>query len=215
MTMDGNDGVYHALPLDDCDQDLIQDGSEGYHHHFLENMPSGSPKSIQNIQEPARSLLLLDGGSVEAEEQEEEEEDHPPYSPAYELKYFFKVGVPLGGSSVFEWGIPPVFAMIMAGHVNNSVEVQTGLGYARVFYNTTNLMWTIGCAQYFQNVLPGCIGANRKDRIPMYFKRAVLISTMFMCPLYVLQVYSKFSDLTFWFILMLLLLLLLLLLVLL
>jgi len=114
-----------------------------------------------------------------------------PYSVRNELRYFFGKGIPLCLSAFMKWGAPPWFAMIMAGHTQESDSFQSALGYGRVFYNCTSLMILIGAINYFKTVLPGCIGAGRKDRIPSYLRRSLLLVTMFMIPCLVLQLFAE------------------------
>ena len=91
------------------------------------------------------SPLLLEDESVEEERLEVPKlnrqssvMDEPPYSVRNELRYFFKKGLPLGLSATLEWGVPPLVAMVFAGHVDeNSDQLQTALGFGRVFYNCT------------------------------------------------------------------------------
>jgi len=113
-----------------------------------------------------------------------------PYSCGNELRFFFGKGVPMGLSAILEWGAPPLIAMIFAGHTTASSELQAALGYARVFFNITMLMTTFGLCAYFSTNLPGCIGAGRKDRIPMYFKRSMVMTTLLMLPWYALQFFA-------------------------
>ena len=98
-----------------------------------------------------------------------------PYSCNHEVRYFFGKGIPLGVSSVLKWGVPPLANMAFAGHTENSADVQTALGYARVTYNIGVIMVMLGAFKYFQTVIPGCIGAGRKDRIPTYLRRSMLL----------------------------------------
>ena len=39
-------------------------------------------------------------------------------------------------------------------------------------------------------MIPGCIGAKRKDRIPSYFKRSVVWTTLLMLPLFAVQFFA-------------------------
>ena len=121
-------------------------------------------------------------------------DEEPPYSPRTELAFFFRKGIPLGLSAVLEWGVPPVFSMFMMGQQTGgsetSADLQAALGYGRVFYNCSMLMILIGFCAYFQTVLPGCIGAGRKDRIPTYLYRSLAFSFLFMAPMFVLQFFA-------------------------
>ena len=40
----------------------------------------------------------------------------------------------------------------------------------------------LGMSNYVNTVIPGCIGAGRKDRIPNYLKRSVLLMALLMLP---------------------------------
>eukprot|EP00808_Paulinella_micropora_P022150 g11928.t1 len=133
----------------------------------------------------------------EKEEEEEEEEgkvdqveDEPPYSPRNEVSYFLKQGVPLALSAVLEWGLPPFIAMVLAGHTPDSPTLQASMGYGRVFYNITMLMPLLGCCQYIYSVLPGCVGAGRRDRIPRYLLRSMVLCTAVLSPMFVLQFFA-------------------------
>jgi len=117
-------------------------------------------------------------------------EEAPPYSARHEIEYFFGKGIALGLSSLLNWGIPPLVAMIFAGHTANSAQLQASLGYGRVWYNCTVLMPCVGMMGYCGNVFPGCIGAGRADRIPRYLQRGIALSLLIMIPLFVLQIFS-------------------------
>ena len=95
----------------------------------------------------------------------EEKEEVPPYSFKYETYYFFSKGIPLMLSATLEWGVPPWAALAFAGHTHNSSQLQSALGYSRVFYNITTLMTLFSAITYFSTVIPGAIGAGRKDRV--------------------------------------------------
>jgi len=101
-----------------------------------------------------------------------------PYSLKYETWYFFSKGIPLMLSAVLEWGVPPLAGMAFAGHTASSSVLQTGLGYARVFYSITTLMIMFSMTNYFGTVLPGAIGAGRHDRVRRYFQRSVVFVTL-------------------------------------
>lgn len=105
-----------------------------------------------------------------------------PYHWRYELWYFFRHGLPLGFAAVLEWGVPPVFSIVLAGHVPQSADLQASLGFARVFWSCSCNMVIWGLNAYILSVIPGCIGAGRMDRIPAYFWRSVLFSTFALIP---------------------------------
>ena len=118
--------------------------------------------------------------------------EEPPYSFAAEVEYFFKQGVPLVLSGVLEWGVPPLSAMVIAGHVKEgSVTLQAAIGFSRVYYNVTCLMPCISLLAYIRTVVPGCVGAQRIDRIPRYFQRSMLLSFALLIPSLVLQLFSE------------------------
>lgn len=115
----------------------------------------------------------------------------PPYSPRNELHFFFSKGLPLCMSAMLEWGAPPLVAIFFAGATPRSEALQSALGYGRVYYNCTILMILIGCGAYCWSVIPGCIGAGRSDRIPAYFRRAVVLSYMVLAPCFLLQLVAE------------------------
>jgi Na+-driven multidrug efflux pump len=118
-------------------------------------------------------------------------QDEPPYSVRNELTYFFKKGLPLGLSATLEWGVPPLVAMVFAGHVEeNSDELQTALGFGRVFYNCTVLMILIGLMNYHYSGVPGLVGANRRERLPVYTFRSIVLTTICLLPMFCLQFFS-------------------------
>lgn len=117
--------------------------------------------------------------------------DEPPYSPKNELQYFMSKGIPLGIAAFLEWGAPPWLTMFMAGHTEDSASLQAALGYGRVFYNCTVFMMLFGFSNYIGSVVPGCIGAGRKDRIPAYFQRGMLLTSVFMLPFLAVQFFAS------------------------
>lgn len=140
----------------------------------------------------AAASLLSDAPSIQTEGDgtKASDETTPPYSFRYECHYFFAKGVPLGLSAFLEWGFPPLFAMIMAGQTQNSQKLQEALGYARVFYNITTLMTLLSFSSYFFAVVPGCLGAGRRDRLPNYLFRSVTLVSAMLLPLAVLNAYA-------------------------
>lgn len=114
-----------------------------------------------------------------------------PYAFWNEVRYFWEKGLPLGLSAILEWGVPPLFAMVVAGHTKNSESLQSQLGYGRVYFNCTSLIVMLGAINYFVTVVPGCIGAGRKERIPNYLRRSLLFVTMVMVPFFVLQLFAR------------------------
>lgn len=110
-----------------------------------------------------------------------------PYSPANELRYFFSKGMPLGFAAFFEWGAPPWLTMFMAGQTPDSETLQAALGYGRVFYNCIVFMMLFGFSNYIGTVVPGCVGAARKDRIGGYLQRGALLTSLAMLPFLAMQ----------------------------
>ena len=110
-----------------------------------------------------------------------------PFSSRNEVRYFFSKGIPLAMTAFMNSGVPPLFAMIIAGHTKHSAQLQASLGYGRVWYNCTCLMPMASQLAYMQNSIPGCIGAGRKDRIPRYLQRSLLMSVTVMIPFFALQ----------------------------
>jgi len=129
---------------------------------------------------------------VESQESTSEHlgEEILPYSLSNELSFFFRKGLPLALSSLMKWGAPPWFAMIIAGHTKDSETLQSALGYGRVFYNCLVIMLLNGGCNYINTVIPGCIGAGRRDRIPSYFRRSLLMVLTLMIPSFVLQFFA-------------------------
>ena len=80
-------------------------------------------------------------------------------------------------------GVPPLFAMVVAGHTENSAPLQASLGFARTFYAIVALMPLQAMCAYFNAVVPGCIGAGRTDRLPRYFWRSMLYSCALSMPM--------------------------------
>eukprot|EP00928_Gymnodinium_smaydae_P088252 TRINITY_DN72360_c0_g1_i1.p1 TRINITY_DN72360_c0_g1~~TRINITY_DN72360_c0_g1_i1.p1 ORF type:complete len:567 (+),score=13.35 TRINITY_DN72360_c0_g1_i1:39-1739(+) len=113
-----------------------------------------------------------------------------PYSAWNEIAFFFAKGVPLGCAAILNWGIPPLVAMLFAGHTPKSSQLQASLGYGRVWYNCTVQMPLLGMMAYLGTVIPGCIGARRKDRIPCYVLRSLTLTFLVMCPMWTLQFFS-------------------------
>ena len=72
--------------------------------------------------------------------------------------------------------------MVVAGQTPESETLQASLGYARTFYNCVTMMPTMALCNYFQTVVPGAIGANRHDRLPRYFWRSVLLTSLCILP---------------------------------
>lgn len=128
--------------------------------------------------------------SQDTNDDDTDDDEGPPFSLSNELKFFAYKGSALGGAAILEWGVPPLVAMLLAGQVKGSAQLQSALGYGRVFYNCTSLMVILALCNYFNTVLPGCIGAGRKDRIPHYFRRGMVISTLVLVPFLILQLFA-------------------------
>eukprot|EP00494_Astrolonche_serrata_P024337 UN24595 len=80
--------------------------------------------------------------------------------------------------------------MFLAGHTENSADLQSAIGYGRVFYNITTLMTMFGCLNYIDTVIPGALGAERKDRVANYFRRSVILCTGVLIPIWILQFFA-------------------------
>ena len=117
--------------------------------------------------------------------------EEPPYSLTNELRYFFTVGMPLCASQILKLGVPPFCTMIIAGHTSDSASLQASLGFARTLYNTVVMMPLMALCSYFATVLPGCLGAGRLDRIPRYFWRSILMTSVFILPAVTVLIYAE------------------------
>jgi Na+-driven multidrug efflux pump len=142
-----------------------------------------TPREVLLPEEPPAELEPASGA--------DDAEAALPYSLRNEVRFFFGQGVPLCLSALLEWGAPPLITMFFAGATPQSAHLQSALGYGRVFFNVSMLMVLLGMNSYIWNVLPGCIGAARKDRIPHYFRRAVVLSTLGSLPCFALQFASE------------------------
>jgi Na+-driven multidrug efflux pump len=60
-----------------------------------------------------------------------------------------------------------------------------------VFFNTTLFMISLGLMGYIGVAVPGCIGAGRKDRIPIYFWRSVTLVLLCSLPGVAVQLFSE------------------------
>lgn len=106
----------------------------------------------------------------------------PQYSVCQEVRFFFSQGLPLLLLNILKTGVPPLFTMLVAGRTPESATLQASLGYARTFYNCITLMPLMALCQYFSNVVPGALGAGRVDRVPRYFWRSTLLTSMCILP---------------------------------
>ena len=122
--------------------------------------------------------------------------DHPPYSFANELRFFLLEGVPLFVFYILKQGVPPFFTMVVAGHTPDSAKLQASLGFGRTFYNAVTMMPMKALTSYYGNSVPGAIGAQRDDRLPMYLRRSVLLVAIFIMPSMVLQMFADSILLT-------------------
>lgn len=107
-----------------------------------------------------------------------------------EARFFFSKGVPLSLASIMQWGVPPTINLFIAGATEDSAKLQLAMGYGRLFSNCTFVMIMAGLGQYIGSVIPGCIGAGRKDRIPNYFWRSMLMCAMILAPFMILQFFA-------------------------
>ena len=103
--------------------------------------------------EPAKpeSLKLEDVVQDEAEKENDEkkEEKEPPYSIRNEISFFFKRGIPLGLSSLLEWGVPPwyFFYFILLQSLCLSERFKEILGLAmsaREYFLGLQCLWRDG-----------------------------------------------------------------------
>lgn len=142
----------------------------------------------------SRAPLIDDSANPPSEEaaSNNNNDAEPPYkSLTQELIIFMKMGVPLSLSAFLEWGLPPIFIMIMAGRTHNSAQLQAQLGFGRVFFNVCSRQPLVGCLAYYQNNVPGCIGAGRQDRLPRYFQRSMLVTLVLSIPSLVLLQFAE------------------------
>ena len=84
--------------------------------------------------------------------------------------------------------MPPLFAMVMAATRRTRRRCRRR-SLARVFYNTTQIMVIVALSNYFATVarLPG---AGRKNRLPNYFYRSLLLSFVVLTPLCILNLFA-------------------------
>ena len=120
----------------------------------------------------------------------ESQPTEPPYSVRNELRFFITQGLPLCVASILTSGVPAMANMIIAGHTSQSASLQASLGYARTYYIIVAAMPLGSLTSYFGAVLPGCIGAQRHDRIARYFWRSMLFTSCAMVPSLVLQCFA-------------------------
>lgn len=130
--------------------------------------------------------------AVDSEGTQDGSEQELPYSFSNECRYFLFKGMPLGVSAAAEWGAPPLIGMIFAGHTPESSALQSALGFGRLYFNVSILMIMLGLCSYLQSVIPGAIGAGRKDRIPMYLARSMALSMLGLLPSFLLSLCSDF-----------------------
>ncbi len=144
---------------------------------------------------PKTKNLRIDVSVAEAVdvtfENKPSKEEELPYSFGNELYLFFNQGLPLMMSSVLEWGLPPMVAMVMAGHTERNQELQAALGFGRTFSNCSILMIACSLLTYFGNCVPACIGAGRKDRISSYFYRSICLASICLIPSFLIQFFSR------------------------
>eukprot|EP00405_Crypthecodinium_cohnii_P013691 CAMPEP_0206453460 /NCGR_PEP_ID=MMETSP0324_2-20121206/20556_1 /ASSEMBLY_ACC=CAM_ASM_000836 /TAXON_ID=2866 /ORGANISM="Crypthecodinium cohnii, Strain Seligo" /LENGTH=528 /DNA_ID=CAMNT_0053923749 /DNA_START=22 /DNA_END=1608 /DNA_ORIENTATION=- len=138
----------------------------------------------------SNTASILDDCHHEPRTISEAEDQAEPFSVRHEVKYFFGKGIALGLAAMLNWGLPPLVAMMFAGHTPNSAQLQASMGYGRVWFNCTVLMPSVGMFAYCSNVIPGCIGAGRPERIPRYLQRGIIFSLIAMMPLYLLQFFA-------------------------
>lgn len=113
-----------------------------------------------------------------------------PHSVENEVRFFLKMGIPLSLSALLNWGLPSVVGMVFAGHTDDSAHLQAAVGYGRVWFNVTVMVPTISLMQYCWTMLPSCIGAKRQDRVNGFLCRSVVMTILFMSPMWALQFVS-------------------------
>jgi len=183
-------------PLDDAcvDTPVMMTLTIGRNIHDVESHTP--PTHMGDAQGSEDGYARVRGTSTVSLEEEDapgnSKKDAPPYSFEHEVKYFFGKGIPLGLSAILKWGVPPLANMAFAGHTEGSADLQTALGYARVTYNIGCIMILLGFVSYFNNVIPGCIGAGRKDRIPTYLRRSLLLCALCMLPFWTMQLFAPY-----------------------
>eukprot|EP00493_Phyllostaurus_siculus_P001529 UN01537 len=69
--------------------------------------------------------------------------------------------------------------------------LQTVPGYASSFFQRYIAYGCLRRIWYLATVVPGAIGANRRDRIPVYFMRSLVLSFFVMIPSFIVQFFSE------------------------
>ena len=159
-------------------------------------MPSTPPRAEPLLEAATDDLTARERRrppSVQAQDSDDTldgSEQELPYSLSNECRYFLSKGVPLGVSAAAEWGAPPLIGMMFAGHTPESATLQSAIGFGRLYFNVSILMIMLGLCSYLQSVIPGAIGAGRKDRIPMYLARSLALSMLCLLPSFLLSLCS-------------------------
>merc|ERR1719336_2450925 len=91
----------------------------------------------------------------------------------HNVRYFFKIGVPLSLSALMNYGLPSLAGMIFAGHTEDSSHLQAAVGYGRVWYMCTGIVPLISMIQYVNTMVPTCIGAKREDKLMPFMRKSV------------------------------------------
>lgn len=109
---------------------------------------------VASLQSRGTEEFSINGG-LQARKSSQDGQEELPYSVPNELRYFVNKSIPLGLSAILEWGVPPLMNMVMAGQTADSSSLQTALGYGRVFYNCTLLLFAVSFeGGYIGNVPP-------------------------------------------------------------
>lgn len=146
---------------------------------FAQVQPLGPERSLTPSLTPSLSRVLTRQDTGET-----------PYSLSNDLRYFFRKGIPLGLSAMLNWGLPSLVGMVFAGHAHDSAHLQAAVGYGRVWYNVTAIVPLVSMISYAGTMIPSCIGAKRSDRVLEYLRKSLMLSLLFMIPVYILQLVS-------------------------
>ena len=169
---------------------IIRGAGSGHGSFPEETLSPGPEDSVLATRISRRQALLEPSRSARLKYQPDDPLLLLPYSFANELRFFFLRGVPLCVYAILSRGVPPFFTMVVAGHTPDSATLQASLGFGRTFYNAVTMMPLQALNSYYANVVPGAIGAQRSDRLPMYFRRSVLLVAIFILPSIVLQMFA-------------------------
>jgi len=107
-----------------------------------------------------------------------------------ETKYFFKQGTPMALSSIFTYGVPPLFTVFLAGHTTNSALLQSTMGYGRLYIMVCSYIFIVGTGQYITAQVSAAYGANRLDRISTFLRTSFLLTMIMFIPISLLLYFS-------------------------